>query len=271
MHKGNFFDPEALLLAFSLFFLIFVPIERFLPLRPQRFFRKQFLTDIIHFFVSSLLRKFLTIASVVLVIRVLGFLVYPPLQESIRSFHWLAQFGIAFVFQEFFAYWAHRLTHSIPFLWRFHLIHHSSEHLDWLAASRVHPVDQSFMRLVSFLPLYLLGFSKETFGAFIVLEVVFAVFIHSNTRIRFGFLEGVISTPAFHHWHHANDGREFNDKNFAGFLPLFDRLFGTFYLPSKNYPQNYGVSESVPGDYIGQLTYPFVKKRKKSRSRASSL
>lgn len=267
MQKGSFFNPEALLLAFSLFFLIFVPLEKLFPLRAQGLFRKQFLTDVIHFFVSSFLRKFLTIIGIILTIRTLGFLVSPPLQESIRSLHWLTQFGIALILQEFCAYWAHRLAHSVPFLWRFHSIHHSSEYLDWLAASRVHPIDQSFIRLASFLPLYLLGFSKETFGVFIILEVFFAVFIHCNTRIRFGFLEGVITTPAFHHWHHANDGRDFHDKNFAGFLPIFDRLFGTFYLPREKYPTRYGVSESVPGNYWGQLIYPLSRREKNKGSK----
>ena len=64
-------------------------------------------------------------------------------------------------------------------------------------------------------------------------------------RWRFGWLEHVISTPAFHHWHHTGDGREFHDKNYSGFLPFVDWMFGTLYLPKDKMPAQYGIGEAM--------------------------
>ena len=68
----------------------------------------------------------------------------------------------ALVLADLFAYASHRLFHVVPLLWRFHAIHHSSEHLDWLASSRLHLVDIVATRAVAFVPLYVMGFSQET-------------------------------------------------------------------------------------------------------------
>ena len=65
--------------------------------------------------------------------------------------------------------------------------------------------------------------------------------------------------PRFHHWHHALDV-EGVDKNFAIHFPMYDRLFGTHYLPNNAWPKGYGVPEKVPSGYLAQLRYPFVRK-----------
>ena len=54
-------------------------------------------------------------------------------------------------------YWGHRWTHEIPFLWRFHSIHHSAEHIYFLISSRAHPIDNVFIRLCGLIPAYILG------------------------------------------------------------------------------------------------------------------
>ena len=87
-----------------------------------------------------------------------------------------------------------------------------------------------------------------------------AVYIHSNTRWRFPGIRWLIATPEFHHWHHTSD-EEGIDKNFAAFLPLWDRLFGTAHMPD-HWPKNYGtVKFQPPESYLGQLFYPFRRKR----------
>lgn len=256
----NTLDPRAWLLAFVVYFCIFTPLESLVPHRRLRRFREGFLTDLCHFFLNGVLRRVCLAVLIVPVIYVLGFLVYPPLQTWVQSQPWWLQFAAAVLIQEVGAYWGHRLTHTVPFLWRFHAVHHSSEQMDWLAAARAHPFDQAFIRTCGFIPLYLLGFSKETFGLFIVIEGILAIFIHANVRIRFGLLERLIATPAFHHWHHTNDDPSLYDKNFAGLLPAIDWLFGTYYLPDR-LPERYGVSEALPSSYLGQLAFPFRRRR----------
>jgi sterol desaturase/sphingolipid hydroxylase (fatty acid hydroxylase superfamily) len=95
---------------------------------------------------------------------------------------------------------------------------------------------------------------------FVPLAVTFigtywAYFIHANVAWRFGWLESLVSTPAFHHWHHTNDGPEAINKNYSAMLPVMDKCFGTFYLP-KRWPAKYGSDTRVAPDLPGQLFDP---------------
>ena len=75
-------------------------------------------------------------------------------------------------------------------------------------------------------------------------------FIHANVRLRFGPLEWLLATPAFHHWHHTNCERR--DHNYSAILPFVDRMFGTHYLP-PHWPAVYGVDAPVEQTVAGQL------------------
>jgi hypothetical protein len=84
------------------------------------------------------------------------------------------------------------------------------------------------------------------------------LFIHANVRWRFGPREWLIASPAFHHWHHTNDGPALIDKNYAPLFPWVDCLFGTLYLPPHRHPAVYGTNTVVPAGLIGQLLDPFA-------------
>ena len=157
---------------------------------------------------------------------------------------------------EIAGYWAHRATHRVPWLWRFHAVHHSIAEMDWLAAGRLHPIDQVFTRACVILPLVVLGFGKATFGAYLLFATLWAIFIHANVRFTFGPLRWVVATPAYHHWHHTNDEGAI-DHNFAGQIPLIDMVFGTFHLPKGRWPSTYGIDDPIPTTYLGQLAWPF--------------
>jgi lathosterol oxidase len=150
----------------------------------------------------------------------------------------------------------HRAFHRVPFLWRFHEIHHSAQALDWLAASRLHLVDIVVTRGLSFVPLFLLGFTPSAVYAYLIFVSFHAVFIHANVRFRFRPIEWLVVTPRFHHWHHAA-APEAVDRNFAIHLPLIDRLFGTSYFPAGRWPEAYGLpGRSVPDGWLRQLAWP---------------
>lgn len=254
-------NPARLVIGFVVLCAIFVPLESLFPLVRRQFWQRRGVgADVTHFFITGAIRKLLTLFAAYGLITLLGFLVYPPLQHFMTALPWWLQFGIANVVFDLGAYWGHRWAHTVPLLWRFHAVHHSSEHLDWVAAGRLHPFDQTFIRGCGILPVYLLGFRKETFGALIAFEGLLAIFIHANVRWRFGWLEWLVATPAFHHWHHANESPETSHKNFSGLLPCVDWLFGTFYLPKK-FPARYGINEPMPNDYVGQLAQPFKGKK----------
>jgi sterol desaturase/sphingolipid hydroxylase (fatty acid hydroxylase superfamily) len=168
---------------------------------------------------------------------------------------WL-QFVEAFMVAELGGYAGHRAAHAVPFLWRFHKVHHSIRQMDWLAASHLHPVDQTFTRSCAVLPLYALGFTRASLGGYLVVLTFQAIFIHANVRVKFGPLRWLIATPEFHHWHHANDPAAYN-SNFAGEFPLIDLLFGTAHLPKGQMPARYGIDDAEPAGYLRQLAWPF--------------
>jgi len=86
-----------------------------------------------------------------------------------------------------------------------------------------------------------------------IIGTTWTYFVHANVRFRLGPLEWLISTPAFHHWHHTND--EHRDRNFAAMFPWIDRIFGTSWLPNY-WPPVYGIDAKMPPTVVGQLLDP---------------
>lgn len=249
------------LVGIFILLLIFVPLERLFTLKKeQKIFRNGWRTDLIHLLVNKFLVNVgVIVVAVLLAVALRGF-ISPSFQAAVASQTFALQFLEAVFIADISAYFAHRLLHEVPFLWRFHSVHHSSEQLDWLAAARVHPFDSAFIRAFQFVPLYIFGFSKETFGAYLVVATFQAIFLHANVRLRFPVLRWFVATPEFHHWHHSNDG-EARNKNFAGQFPWIDQLFGTLHLPKNKMPETYGIDAQMPASYPAQILYPFQKEK----------
>ena len=74
-----------------------------------------------------------------------------------------------------------------------------------------------------------------------VMATTWSFIVHANVNWRLGWLELFIATPASHHWHHTNEDMRRINKNYGTFLPLMDRIFGSYYLPSKRWPLSYGL------------------------------
>jgi sterol desaturase/sphingolipid hydroxylase (fatty acid hydroxylase superfamily) len=172
---------------------------------------------------------------------------------------WLSALA-AFVVADFGFYWGHRLVHRVPFLWRFHSVHHDPERLYFLISARAHPVDNAVIRLSGLVPIYLLGLGapdsvKGTLVATLIMLVMttWGFFIHADLRWRFGPLEWLLATPGFHHWHHTRS--EFRDRNFASMLPVWDWIFRTHHVAAQ-FPSAYGIDEKLPASVVGQLLYP---------------
>ncbi len=85
--------------------------------------------------------------------------------------------------------------------------------------------------------------------------MLWGFFIHGNLRWRFGPLEWLISTPAFHHWHHTRT--EHINRNYSSTLPWLDWIFGTHYLP-KEWPDAYGIEARMPDSLSEQIAYPLL-------------
>ncbi|MGI8663656.1 MAG: sterol desaturase family protein [Acidimicrobiales bacterium] len=235
--------------------VIFIPLEKLLALHPRRILRARWRTDVVHLVVNQVFSGVGVIAFAVIGVIALRWAVPAGLQDAVAAQPGWSQLIEALLVADFAGYWAHRATHQVPLLWRFHKVHHSIEEMDWLAAGRLHPLDQSFTRACSAVPLYLLGFSRATFGGWLIVLTLSAIFIHANVRLRFGALRWVITTPEYHHWHHTAEAAGVN-TNFAGQLPLLDLLFGTAHLPDR-WPHRYGIDEPTPAGYLAQLVWPF--------------
>ena len=254
-HLGlDWFVLDLLVLA-----LVFVPLERaFALVRAQRILRFGWRTDLAHFFVSHLLVQVLALLTLAPATLLLGGVVSPRLQAWVAAQPLLLQFALALVIADLFQYGVHRAFHRVPWLWRFHAIHHSSREMDWLAGSRLHLVDVIVTRAITFVPLFVLGFAPRALMAYLVFVAFQAVALHANLRFRFGWLRWLFATPAFHHWHHAVAPV---DKNFAIHLPLIDRLFGTAFEPG-GFPEHYGIlGNRVPEGWGRQLLWPLRRPR----------
>ena len=247
--------------GFSLLFLalMFAPIERAFPARKQKFFRPEWWTDLAFFLGQYLLWSGLVLGALQFFQGWLDRTMPLHFRAAIASQPWWAQAIEMVVLSDFTIYWGHRLQHRVGWLWRFHRVHHSTEHLDWLAAHREHPVDSIYTMGLINLPAFVLGFPLETLAGFIAFRGLWAIYIHSNVRLPLGPLRALVGAPELHHWHHA---RERFAGNYANISPLMDLLFGTYRCPSEE-PESLGLEEATPRSYLGQLLHPFRRQRRK--------
>jgi sterol desaturase/sphingolipid hydroxylase (fatty acid hydroxylase superfamily) len=257
MDLFNFFADWLNLKSILIACLIFIPLERLLAMHPlQGIFRRGWWNDVIYLFVNGWLIKLGVLIMIAGPIVVSAWLIPPPVRVAVAGQpYWLQIVEVVLVADLGF-YFAHRMFHAIPLLWRFHQIHHSIEELDWLAAVRVHPVDQIATKGISLLPVFALGFSEAAIAAFAFLYHWQSILLHSNISISFGPLRWLIASPDFHHWHHSKEVAA-RDKNFAGQLSLLDVLFGTAHMPHGQVPSQYGIDDPLPSTYVKQLLHPF--------------
>jgi sterol desaturase/sphingolipid hydroxylase (fatty acid hydroxylase superfamily) len=253
-------DPFGLKVIFIII-LVFIPLERLFAMHPrQKVFRRDWGNDLIFLLLNGMVIKLGLIAAIVATISAAAWIIPPSFQAMVGGLPYWVQIPVVIVLSDLGFYWTHRMFHAVPWLWRFHSIHHSIEELDWLAAARVHPVDQILTKGVSLVPLFALGFSEWVIGVYAVLYQWQSVLIHSNVRIGFGPLRFLFASPEFHHWHHSNH-TEARDRNFAGQLPFLDALFGSLHLPRGQIPASYGLDRPMPQRYLRQLLFPFIGER----------
>jgi sterol desaturase/sphingolipid hydroxylase (fatty acid hydroxylase superfamily) len=245
------------LLSLLLGLLILAAFFRLIERRNTSIFRRDRIVDFIYWFFTPLVTRTVSLGVLALVFFFTTGRV-PPKFGSV----WFGAQPLAlqvievFVVSDLIGYASHRLFHRQP-LWRFHAVHHSSEMLDWLSSTRLHPVNEVLTRLIQVLPLYVAGFDPRVVAAAVPLLTFWAIFLHANVPWTFGPLRYVIASPAFHRWHHTTED-EGLDRNFAGLFPWIDILFGTFYMPDRQ-PERFGVRERIPPGFWGQLTWPWIQ------------
>jgi sterol desaturase/sphingolipid hydroxylase (fatty acid hydroxylase superfamily) len=238
--------------------LVFVAIEKLFPLnKAQPVFRKSWQTDLIHFLINHLLVGAVLMIVNFLIHRFFGWAVLPGVGSFVRGLPFVAQLLAIVLVADLIQYWTHRAYHEVPFLWRFHAVHHSTQVLDWLAGSRMHMLELIATRTAILGPIYVLGFSREVMDAYVVVVGFQAVLNHANVSLPWGLLRHVIVTPEFHHWHHSSD-RAAIDRNYAAHFAFLDSLFGTKVRSAQIFPEQYGVlGDYMPEGFVRQQLFPF--------------
>ena len=175
---------------------------------------------------------------------------------------WPVQFVLALVLLDGWMYVWHRANHAVPFLWRFHRMHHSDRHMDVTTATRFHlgeHIGASMLRL-GLIPL--LGFEVWHVVVYETLVVAVTQFHHADITIgRWDrWLRWLIVTPNMHKVHHSNWQPE-TDSNYSTVLSVWDRLARTFRMRSDPKTIVFGLEEfTAPGwqNLWGMMKTPFV-------------
>jgi lathosterol oxidase len=249
---------DWVLLDLLLIATLFINVELFFRLRrEQGILRGGWQTDLAHYVANHIFNGAVVFALFLPAQWLAGIFSLERTRDFFDGLPVLLQLVLIYALTDLAQYWVHRAFHRVPLLWRFHKVHHSVEHMDWLAGSRLHIVDVLVTRSLSLVPMVLLGFSSQAVNLYLPILALQSVFIHCNLQFEFRALQKITATPKFHHWHHTR-GPQHLDRNFAVSLPLWDLLFGTYHSPPGEWPRDYGLlRERIPEGYWAHLLAPF--------------
>ena len=153
----------------------------------------------------------------------------------------LTAWVVVFLLDDLAYYWMHRLSHVVNLLWAGHVVHHSSEEFNLTVALRQSSL-HGLMSWVFYMPLALLGVPVTMWLICHGVNLVYQFWVHTREVNRLGPFEWVLNTPSHHRVHHGVNP-EYQDKNFAGMLIIWDRLFGTF--EPEVAPPVYGLTKPL--------------------------
>lgn len=148
---------------------------------------------------------------------------------------------VLFLLVDLAYYWAHRMSHEINLFWGGHVVHHQSEDYNLSVALR----QSSFQVVWTFafsLPIALLGFETYHFALISAFNTLYQFWIHTETINKMGWFEYVFNTPSHHRVHHGRDPK-YIDKNHAGTLIIWDKMFGTFQKEEER--PTYGITKPI--------------------------
>ncbi|WP_297891771.1 sterol desaturase family protein [Shewanella sp.] len=131
------------------------------------------------------------------------------------------------VAQDFCYYWFHRASHRVRWMWAAHVVHHSSENMNFSTAFRQSLMYPFAGMWIFWLPLVIVGFDPNWVVFVVLLNLGLQFFVHTQAVKSLGPLEWIFNTPSHHRVHHGRNP-QYIDKNYAGILIIWDKLFGTF-------------------------------------------
>jgi sterol desaturase/sphingolipid hydroxylase (fatty acid hydroxylase superfamily) len=229
--------------------------------------KREIITDICYWFLIPLGARFVRIGLLIVGAAVF-FNIHgaQPLMDFYENGHgpiaelplWV-QAILFVVASDFLLYWNHRWFHGSS-MWKYHAIHHSSEEIDWISAARFHPMNLFLGSVAVDVILLLAGISPNVMLWVGPFTTATSALVHANLNWTFGPFRYVMASPVFHRWHHTAADRG-GSSNFASTFPIWDVLFGTFYMPEKELPDAYGVDDkNFPESFGAQMLYPFQQR-----------
>ena len=252
------------LVVAAIFALLFV-LERFSPLREST--RSLIARLVVNLAISALM----FIAAIALVQPAARWALRWSAEKPFGLVHLVAlpgwmEFAVSFLLMDLGFYYWHLANHRLPFLWRFHNVHHIDPDLDVSTAFRFHFGEVALSSAFNLLEVSLLGMSAWAFAVYQLAFQAEVLFHHSNLRLPIRFerlLSKVIVTPRMHGIHHSQVQRE-NNSNFGTVFTWWDRLHRTLGLNISQSEIVIGIpAYSRPEDNsVGNaLLLPFRKQR----------
>jgi sterol desaturase/sphingolipid hydroxylase (fatty acid hydroxylase superfamily) len=154
--------------------------------------------------------------------------------------------ALLFLADDFTYYWFHRLGHQVNILWAGHSTHHSARHYHYATALRQAWLEY-FYKYAYWMWLPLVGFDPLMVFSMLTLSQIYGFLLHTEAVGKLGALEEVLSTPSHHRVHHGMQP-EYIDRNFGGFLIVWDRLFGTYAVEQQR--PRYGITHDPVDDRV---------------------
>lgn len=246
-------------LALALVSVAVAALDRFVPARPtQPALRRGLGSDLIYLVFNG---HFLGVALAWLAARSVDPLLGPRLDLHVASGWPLwAQAVVVVVLLDFVQWNVHILLHRVPWLWRFHMVHHSVRdgEMGWIVSFRFHWVEVVVYQAVQYLPLALMGFAGEALLFHAVLGTVVGHLNHANLDWGHGPWRYVLNSPRMHLWHHDADAAR--PRNFGIIFSAWDWMFGTAHLPDRP-PRRLGFDgeDALPAGFARRTFWPLVR------------
>ena len=296
-NPGHFLSVVPLVVAFAIAFVVVAVRRRrkagarkmsvrriMLILFPRRIFlHKSARLDYAVFAINQIILIFLTISAflspalIAAIIVVFGRSVGLEQEAADTSLAIRLTYSVYLVLLwDFSATYAHYLKHRVPVLWELHKVHHSAEVMTPVTALRRHPLEALFSSVVAAFVMgigigiwvLVLGQSVMPYYAFGTLVGIWIWRLagynlrHSHIWISYGnFWNNIFISPAQHQVHHSKSPKHY-DKNFGHIFSIWDRLFGTLYLPKSEERMEFGISEDEAREYrslFGLYVTPILK------------
>ena len=166
----------------------------------------------------------------------------------------LGSFILLFLLQDFFYYGFHRASHNIRWMWASHVVHHSSQTMNLSTAFRqslTYPISGMWL---FWTPIVWIGFEPELVVGAVLLSLGYQFFVHTQVVGKLGLIEKIMNTPSHHRVHHARNP-EYIDKNYAGVLIIWDKIFGSFVEERDDTPCEFGITRQVKSHNPIYLTF----------------